>query len=101
MCKILPTIFHGSSWVWYHSLESGSILAFSYLYGKLIANFSTNISAKKSSNKHLAITQRVGNKIFNKYMFKSKGLLEPVGTKALISKGTWLLLIGMTLFTPI
>jgi hypothetical protein len=34
-------------------------------------------------------------------MFKSKGLLEPVGTKALISKGTWLLLIGMTLFTPI
>jgi hypothetical protein len=54
----------------------------------LIANFSTNISAKKSSNKHLAITQRVGNKIFNKYMFKSKGLLEPVGTKALISKGT-------------
>jgi hypothetical protein len=55
MCKIFFITFHGFAKVWYHRLDTSSILGLRDFYMKLISRFSTSIPVEKNITKIFAI----------------------------------------------
>ena len=90
MCMIFPTTFKGSVRAWYNNLKPNYIEGFSNPHTKLVAHFSTSITAKKNFKKLFSVMQQedkttqVYLKRFNEEMLKMQELIESVALEALI-----------------